>query len=92
MSAKPLREEMPEVAHFVDALRAAFGREAVDPSLSRGLAGEPVFFATEAGRRVGTACPETAMASAWHAVRVGDRYYCKGCDGSCVGTERSCAR
>ncbi len=45
MGDKPLREEMPEVARFIDVLRDAFGRAAVDPSLSRGLGGEPVFFA-----------------------------------------------
>ena len=92
MGAKPLREEMPEVARFVDALRDVFGRDAVDPSLSRGLAGEPMFFAAEAGRRIGTALPDPATAPIWHAVRVRDRYYCEGCDGSCVGTEQSCVR
>jgi hypothetical protein len=83
---------MPEVARFVDTLRDAFGREAVDPSLSLGLGGEPMFFAAEAGRRVGTAHADSATTAVWHAVCVRDRYYCDGCDGSCVGTGQSCAR
>lgn len=95
MGDKSLREEMPEVAHFIDLLRDAFGRAAVDPSLSRGLDGEPVFFAVEGGRQIGTA-PVGADAGAqqraplWHADRVHDRYYCEGCDGSCVGTGQRC--
>jgi hypothetical protein len=92
MGTKPLREEMPEVARFVDALRDAFGRDSIDPSLSRGLGGEPLFFAAEAGRRIGTALAAAETGQIWHAVRVRDRYYCEGCDGSCVGTEQRCAR
>ena len=93
MGDKPLREEMPEVARFIDLLRDVFGRAAVDPSLSRGLGGEPVFFAVEAGRRIGRVPEDEGVEqrmSLWHADRMRDRYYCEGCDGSCVGSERRC--
>jgi hypothetical protein len=74
MGAKPLRDEMPEVAGFIDALRDAFGRESIDPSLSRGLDGEPGFFAAEAGHRVGTAPAHAETGQIWCAVRMRDRY------------------
>jgi hypothetical protein len=83
---------MPEVARFIDRMRDAFGREAVDLSLSRGLAGEPVFFAVEGGRHLGTSPGDDASVAAWPMNGVRDRYYCDGCDGSCVGTEQRCRR
>ena len=89
--AKPLREAMPEVAGWIDALRDAFGREHIDPSLSAGLAGEPVFFAAERGHEIGVR-PMSSETLASRVMRVNDRYYCNGCDGSCVGTEQRCAR
>ena len=51
---KSLREEMPQVAAFVDAMRAAFGKGAIDAQIRRGMQGEPVFYAQENGREVGT--------------------------------------
>lgn len=87
--SKPLREAMPEVAGFIDGLRDVFGRDSIDVSLARGLAGEPTFFASESGREVGTrvSCAQT---DEWRAVGVRDRYYCTGCEGDCVGTETRC--
>ncbi|HTJ91571.1 MAG TPA: hypothetical protein VL424_00515 [Pararobbsia sp.] len=87
--AKPLREAMPEVAGFVDALRDAFGRDSVDPSLSHGLAGEPTFHAIEGGHEIGTRI-ESDDRRAHRALRIRDRYYCTGCDGGCVGTDTRC--
>lgn len=45
---------MPITADWIDALRAAFGREDIDAQIRRGMAGEPVFHAAEAGCEVGT--------------------------------------
>ena len=88
-NAKPLREAMPEVAGFIDALRDAFGRDSVDPSLTRGLEGEPTFYAVEGGRSIGTR-PDPDGDAIWRVVRIADRYYCNGCDGSCAGTGTRC--
>lgn len=88
---KPLREAMPEVAGFIDTLRDVFGRDSVDASLSLGLAGEPTFFAAEAGHEVGTRVTD-AESDTTRALRVRDRYYCNGCDGRCVGTDTACTR
>jgi hypothetical protein len=63
MSNKPLRTLMPQVAAFVDGLRVAFGADEVDAMIARGLAGEPVFFAEEAGYAVGTLA--SAELNAW---------------------------
>lgn len=49
-----MREVMPDTATFVDAMRAAFGADAVDASIRAGLRGETTFWASEAGRTVGT--------------------------------------
>lgn len=50
-----LRTEMPITADFIDALRDAFGKEGIDASIRKGMAGVPGFFhASEAGRSVGT--------------------------------------
>jgi hypothetical protein len=88
--SKPLREAMPEVAGFIDALRDAFGRDSIDPALSQGLAGEPTFYAVEGGHAVGTPI-SSDTGTAWRAVGIRDRYYCNGCDGRCAGTEARCS-
>jgi len=49
-----LRERMPTVAAWIDDLRAAFGHEAIDEPMRRGIRGKPTFHATEAGHQVGT--------------------------------------
>lgn len=48
-----MREAMPQTAAFVDMLREAFGADAIDPSIRRGLAGEPTFYAEENGHVLG---------------------------------------
>ena len=52
--AKPLRETMPTVAAIIDDLRAAFGADAINPSIKGGMAGVPTFYARENGHEVGT--------------------------------------
>lgn len=47
-----MRETMPRVAAFIDALRAAFGRDEVDGWIRRGLA-DGTFRAEENGVVVG---------------------------------------
>jgi hypothetical protein len=50
-----LRDQMPETAAFIDAMRAAFGKEGIDASIRKGMAGLPGFFhANEAGHEAGT--------------------------------------
>lgn len=44
-----LREEMPQVAAWIDELREAFGRELVDAQIKAGLQGKGTFYATETG-------------------------------------------
>lgn len=51
--AKPMRQAMPRVAEFVDAVRVAFGAAAVDRAIRNGMAGGTDFFASEAGHTVG---------------------------------------
>ncbi|WP_439646378.1 hypothetical protein [Paraburkholderia kururiensis] len=82
---------MPEVAAFVAQLRQAFGDAVIEEAIHRGKAGEPFFFAAENGRTVGTRAP--ASTQSWAVdTAVRDRYYCPGCDGSCVGTGAHCRR
>lgn len=51
--AKPMRQAMPRVAEFVDAVRETFGADAVNRAIRNGLAGGTDFFASEAGHTVG---------------------------------------
>ena len=80
---------MPEMAAFVAELRAVFG-DTIDEAVARGKAGEPTFFATENGRTVGTRPIDDF--NKWvvdDSLR--DRYFCAGCDGTCVGTGVRCS-
>ncbi len=53
-----LREVMPQTAAFIDALRAAFGKDAIDGQIRKGMQGIPGFFhARENGHEVGTPMP-----------------------------------
>lgn len=54
MSKGRLREEMPEVAAWVDDLRKAFGEEYINKIIAAGMRGEPVFSASENGHTIGT--------------------------------------
>jgi hypothetical protein len=86
----PASHPMPEIAAFVASLKAAFGADVINNAIQRGKAGEPTFHARENGRSVGTAAP--AAYNAWHVSgdTLRDRYFCAGCDGSCVGQSVSC--
>jgi hypothetical protein len=80
---------MPEIAAFVATMKAAFGEREIDEAIRRGKAGEATFYAFENGHTVGTVPP--AQTNVWSIDRsVRDRHYCVGCDGSCVGTTKSC--
>lgn len=55
-----LRESMPQVAQWIDELRAQFGKEAIDRIVLAGKRGERRFYAAEIGpdgvmREFGTA-------------------------------------
>lgn len=54
---KPLRQAMPTVAGWIDALRAAFGAEMIDAAIRAGIAGQKTFHAIENGHEVGTPIP-----------------------------------
>lgn len=86
---KPVGHPMPETAAFVAEMKLAFGEQEINEAIRRGKAGEPTFYASENGRSVGTASQSTV--NVWRVDRsVRDRHYCDGCDGSCIGTARSC--
>lgn len=54
-----MRTSMPQVAAWIDELREVFGADQVDPSIRRGIAGQPhQFFASEAGHSIGTGSPD----------------------------------
>jgi len=53
--SKPMRDSMPEVAAFIDAMREAFGKEHIDGQIRLGMQGaRNTFYATENGHEVGT--------------------------------------
>lgn len=52
--SKPLRVTMPQTAAFIDACRAAFGKESVDQMIKLGMEGAETFHAIENGIEVGT--------------------------------------
>jgi hypothetical protein len=86
---RPVSHPMPEIAAFVAEMKAAFGEHDIDEAIRRGKAGEPTFYACENGHSVGTSAP--AATNNWRVDRaVRDRYYCDGCDGSCIGAAKSC--
>ncbi|CAB3746253.1 hypothetical protein [Paraburkholderia humisilvae] len=86
----PAPHPMPEIAAFVASLKAAFGAPAIDDAIRRGKAGELTFHARENGRTIGTAAPATYNAWQVDGDTLRDRYFCAGCDGSCVGQSVSC--
>lgn len=58
-----LREAMPQTAAFIDFCREAFGAEAVNVAIRKGIGGLPGHFhAVEAGMAVGTPFQEPGHA------------------------------
>lgn len=52
---KPMRQVMPQVATWIDDLREAFGADAIEHGIKRGMAGEAdQFHAVEDGHELGT--------------------------------------
>ena len=49
-----MRDQMPIVADFIDQCRAAFGLAAVNPSIKAAMSGQPLFYAEEGWRSIGT--------------------------------------
>ncbi len=49
-----MRATMPNVAQWVDDLRAAFGRDLIDGQIRAGVSGHAVFWAREGGVEIGT--------------------------------------
>ncbi|MPW19743.1 hypothetical protein GCT13_23305 [Paraburkholderia sp. CNPSo 3157] len=86
----PVRKHpMPEIAAFVAELRRAFGDATIHDA--RGKAGEPTFFARENGLTVGTKSADAV--SGWRVDdSVRNRHLCRGCDGSCIGTDIRCSK
>ena len=54
MTNPKMRDQMPEVAAFIDRLRDAFGKDEIDQQIRRGMRGEPTFYARENGQVIGT--------------------------------------
>lgn len=52
-----LRSQMPGVTAWIDSLRDAFGAEEINAFIKSGMAGVPVFYASENGHQVGTPLP-----------------------------------
>lgn len=57
MKKQNMRAEMPITAAWIDRMRAAFGKEHIDSIIRRGMRGDPVFSASEAGHTIGTPVP-----------------------------------
>ena len=58
-----MREVMPEIAAWLDGLRGAFGRAAIDESIRLGLRGERIFHARENGHELGYPGPQGVQLS-----------------------------
>ena len=57
MAKGGMRDQMPVVTAWIDAMRAAFGKEHIDGVIKAGMRGKAVFYASEAGHAVGTPAP-----------------------------------
>jgi hypothetical protein len=55
---KPLRQAMPKVAEFLDALREVFGEQPVNAAYKASRDGLPTFHACENGMSIGIVPPE----------------------------------
>lgn len=61
-----LRNEMPEVAAFIDSVREAFGKEMIDVQIRKAVEkGESTFWARENGHRLGTRSTVHTSAIRW---------------------------
>jgi hypothetical protein len=70
---KPMRETMPEIAGWIDDLRAAFGAPMIEGIIRESVRdGAPGFYACENGHEVGVQ-PELSE-SVWRCEGLEDRY------------------
>lgn len=53
-----LRHEMPQTYAFIEACRAAFGKESINPQIKLGMEGAETFHASENGIEIGTVISE----------------------------------
>lgn len=54
-----LRDQMPETAAFIDAMRDIFGKDEINAQIRKGMGGLPdKFHAVENGHEVGTPFPD----------------------------------
>lgn len=51
---KSLRDDMPLTAEFIDAMRDAFGAEAINEQIRNGMRGALTFWAQENGHEIGS--------------------------------------
>lgn len=58
--SKPLRQSMPTTTAFIDAMRDAFGSDAINAQIKAGIAGQPTFWAKENGQEIGTRASHSA--------------------------------
>ena len=70
---KPMRQAMPRVAEFVDAVREAFGAAAVDRAIRNGMAGGTDFCASEAGHTVGHQAAEPGASFSFDDLQISPR-------------------
>lgn len=59
MAKGRMREQMPVTAAFIDDLREGFGAAYIDSIIKAAMLGEPVFYSSENGHKVGTQMPAT---------------------------------
>ena len=71
--AKSMRQAMPRVAEFVDAVREAFGAAAVDRAIRNGMAGGTDFCASEAGHTVGHQAAEPGASFSFDDLQISPR-------------------
>ena len=63
---KPLRQTMPTIAGWIDALRDALGQDMINAAIRAGIDGQPTFHAKENGQTIGTPRPTEKNATAAH--------------------------
>ena len=67
MTKPSMRDQMPTCASFIDSLREAFGKEAIDGQIRNGMKRQPTFLASENGHQIGTRNIAVKSLVAWDA-------------------------
>lgn len=58
---------MPSIAHWVDDMREAFGKEMIDAQIRKGMKGQATFYASENGHEIGSK-QNVGQLIGWHPV------------------------